>query len=256
VIWINAATYGTLKESFHRLAKDKLNILTKSMDGQEKDIKCIVQEVYKYFSKRKSLLIFDNAEKLRTEKEGDEGIKEFLPNNLSVDDNEPYIIITSRNQNWGNRIEVLLLDTFTEEEAIEFIKKELGIRDDSQEKEILQFAIMLQYFPLALQQAMAYIKKEDKKLKCVEQNFGIAEYLKRYDEKARKLLNFDFPEDNSNYYTKTTFITWEVTLEKIEQNKYGQQALEVLETIAYFAPDNIPIKIFLELVKGETEKLV
>ncbi len=51
VIWINAATYGTLKESFHRLAKDKLNILTKCIDGQEKDIKSIVQEVYKDFSK-------------------------------------------------------------------------------------------------------------------------------------------------------------------------------------------------------------
>jgi hypothetical protein len=151
VIWINAATYGTLKESFHRLAKDKLNILTKCMDGQEKDIKSIVQEVYKHFSKRKSLFIFDNAEKLRAEKEGDEGIDRFLPNCLSVGDNKPYIIITSRNQNWGHKTKVLLLDTLTEEEAIEFIKKELSIRDDSQEKEILKLAKTLQYFPLALQ---------------------------------------------------------------------------------------------------------
>jgi hypothetical protein len=255
VIWINAASYGTLKESFRRIAKDKLNILTKCMDGQEKDIKSIVQEVYKHFSKRNSLFIFDNAEKLRTEKEGDEGIDRFLPNYLSVDDNKPYIIITSRNQNWGDKTKVLLLDTFTKEEAIEFIKKELGIRDDSQEKKILQFAITLQFFPLALQQAVAYIKQMDKELKYFEQKFGITHYLKKYEEKARELLNFDFPEDNNNCYTKTTFITWEVTLEKIKQNKYGQQALEVLETIAYFAPDNIPINIFLELVKGDTEKL-
>jgi tetratricopeptide (TPR) repeat protein len=226
------------------------------MDGQEKDIKSIVQEVYKHFSKRKSLFIFDNAEKLRTEKEGDEAIDKFLPYFLSVDDNEPYIIITSRNQKWGETIKVLLLGTFKEEEAIEFIKKELGIRDDdSQEKEILQLAITLQCFPLALQQAVAYIKQTDEKLKYCVQKFEIADYLKRYEEKARKLLNYNFPKDNSNYFTKTTFITWEVTLEKIEQNKYGQEALEVLETIAYFAPDNIPIKIFLELVKGETEKL-
>ncbi len=68
VMWINAETYGTLIESFHRLAKNKLNISIKSIDGQEKDINSIVQEVYKYFSKRKSLFIFDNAEKLRTEK--------------------------------------------------------------------------------------------------------------------------------------------------------------------------------------------
>jgi hypothetical protein len=124
VIWINAANHGTLTQSFHRLAKDKLNILTKSTDGQEKDINSTVQEVYKYFSKRKSLFIFDNAEKLRTEKEGDEGIDTFLPNCLSVDDNEPYIIITSRNRKWGETIKVLLLDTFTEKESIQFIKKQ------------------------------------------------------------------------------------------------------------------------------------
>jgi hypothetical protein len=41
----------------NRLAKDKLNISTKSIDGQEKDINSIVQEVYKYFSKRKSLYL-------------------------------------------------------------------------------------------------------------------------------------------------------------------------------------------------------
>jgi hypothetical protein len=192
---------------------------------------------------------------LRTEKEGDEGIDRFLANCLSVGDEKPYIIITSRNQKWGETIKFLLLDTFTEEEAIEFIKKKLGIRDDSQEKETLQLAITLQYLPLALQQAVAYIKQTDEKLKYVEQKFRIADYLKRYEEKARKLLNYNFPEDNSNCYTKTTFITWEVTLEKIKQIKYGQQALEVLEIIAYFAFDNIPIKIFLELVKGDTEKL-
>jgi tetratricopeptide (TPR) repeat protein len=255
VIWINAETYGTLTQSFHRLAKDKLNISTKSIDGQEKDLKYIVQEVYKYFSKGKSLFIFDNAEKLRTEKERDEGINEFLPHFLSVDDNEPYIIITSRNQTWGDEIKVLSLNTFTEDEAVEFIKKELRMRDNSQEKEIRQLAKTLQYFPLALQQAVAYIKQEEKKLKVVEQKFEIAHYLKNYEEKAKELLNFNFPKENDNCYTQTTFIIWEVTLEKIKQNEYGQQALEVLETIAFFAPDNIPIEIFLDLVKGDTEKL-
>jgi tetratricopeptide (TPR) repeat protein len=255
VIWINAETYGTLTQSFHRLAKDKLNIFTKSIDGQEKDIKSIVEEVYKYFSNRKSLFIFDNGEKLRTEKEGDEAIDRFLPNFLSVHDNKPYIIITSRNRNWGDKTKLLLLDTFTEDEAIEFIKKELQIRDDSQEKQILQLAITLQYFPLALQQAVAYIKQTDKEYKNIEQKFEIAHYLKKYEQKARELLNFDFPKDNNNCYNKTTFITWEVTLEKIKQNEYGRQALEVLETIAFFAPDKIPIKLFLELEKCDTDKL-
>jgi RNase adaptor protein for sRNA GlmZ degradation len=179
-----------------------------------------------------------------------------LPNFQSIDDNEPYIIITSRNQKWGKRIKVIPIDTLTEEEAKEFIKKELDVSDESQGKEILELAKTLQCFPLALQQAVAYIKHKDEKLKNVaEKKFEIIDYLKMYEEKARKLLNYHFSEDSSNCYIKTTFITWEVTLEKIKQNKHGQLALEVLETIAYFASDNIPTKIFLELVKGNIEKM-
>ncbi len=254
VIWINAETFETLEDSFHRLAKDKLNISTITIDDQEKDINSIVQEVYKYFSKRKSLFIFDNAEKMRTIEKEDKGIDKFLPNFQSINDNEPYIIITSRNQNW-DKIKIISLDTFTEEEAIEFIKKELDVSDQSQEKEIRQLAKILQYFPLALQQAVAYIKHTDRKYKMVKEKFDIIDYLKRYEENAKKLLNFKFPEDNSNSYIKTTFITWEVTLEKIKQNKHGQQALEFLEIIAYFASDNIDVKIFLELAKGDMKKM-
>ena len=256
VIWLNAETNGMLKDSFHRLAKDHLNISTKSIDGQEKDISSIVQEVYKYFSKRKSLFIFDNAEKLRTDKKQDKGIDKFLPNFQTIDDNEPYIIITSRNKNWGKMIKVITLDVLTEEEAVEFIKKELEVSDESQEKEIRQLAKTLQYFPLALQQAVAYIKHTDEKLKnVVKDKFKIIDYLKRYEQNARKLLNFNFPENSNNCYIKTTLITWEVTLEKMKQKEHGRQALEVLETIAYFAPDNIPTKIFLEIAKWDIEEM-
>jgi len=103
---------------------------------------------------------------------------------------------------------------------------------------------------------VAYIKHTDEKLKNVdEQKFEIIDYLKRYKENARKLLNCHFPEDSSNCYIKTTFIIWKIAIEKIKQKKHGQLALKILETIAYFGSDNIPTKIFLELVKGNKEKM-
>jgi hypothetical protein len=43
VIWINAETYSTLVESFHKLANNELGISTKNTDGQEKDISSIVR---------------------------------------------------------------------------------------------------------------------------------------------------------------------------------------------------------------------
>jgi hypothetical protein len=51
VIWINAESYATIGQSFFILAKDRLNISTKSPDGSDRYIKQIVHDVYEYFAK-------------------------------------------------------------------------------------------------------------------------------------------------------------------------------------------------------------
>ncbi|TVS94395.1 tetratricopeptide repeat protein, partial [Wolbachia pipientis] len=161
-------------------------------------------------------------------------------------------MITSRNQKWGD-IEVLTLDIF--KESIDFIRKALDIKDGSQENEIKNLAETLQHFPLALQQAVAYIKERDIALKNVGLRFEISDYLKRYKEEAKKLLDFKFPEDSNDSYTETTFITWRITINKIKDNaEYGQQAKEILDIIAYIASDNIPVEMFLGLERNR-EKL-
>jgi len=182
---------------------------------------------------------------LRTGNKEDEGIDKFLPYNQSKNENKPYIIVTSRNRNWGGKIRVIPIDTFTKEEAIEFIGKELNISDESQMKEICQLAEVLQCrFPLALQQSVSYIKQENENKQVLGGKFKITEYLNEYEKNATKLLDFRFPDDNDNCYVRTTFITWEVTLEKIKQKDNGKKAMEILETIAYFAVDKIPTELF------------
>ncbi len=247
IIWINAATYETIVQSFFRLAKGLLGIPT-----EDRDVESIVRDIYAFFAKRKSLFVFDNAEKYRSEGQ-DAGISQFLPSHfLSSDDNKPSVLITSRNQKWGD-IEVLTLGIF--KESIDFIRKALDIKDGSQENEIKNLAETLQHFPLALQQAVAYIKERDIALKNVGLRFEISDYLKRYKEEAEKLLDFKFPEDSNDSYTETTFITWKITINKIKDNaEYGQQAKEILDIIAYIASDNIPVEMFLGLERNR-EKL-
>ncbi|WP_448129107.1 tetratricopeptide repeat protein [Wolbachia pipientis] len=248
IIWIKA-DHETMVQSFLRLARDPLGIPT-----EDRDIESIVRDIYAFFAKRKSLFVFDNAEEYRSEGQ-DAGISQFLPSHfLSSDDNKPSVLITSRNQKWGD-IKSLTLGAFTEPESIDFIRKALGIKDGSQENEIKNLAETLQHFPLALQQAVAYIKERDIALKNVGLKFEISDYLKRYKEEAEKLLDFKFPKDSDNSYTKTTFITWRITIDKIKDNpEYGQQAKEILDIIAYIAPDNIPAKMFLGVERNE-EKL-
>ncbi|WP_341747470.1 tetratricopeptide repeat protein [Candidatus Tisiphia endosymbiont of Dascillus cervinus] len=243
VIWINAEN---LEISFRDLAQE-LKISAKDVDGQNKDIKSITREIYKVSSKRKSLFIFDNADKYKTTKEG-QGIDEFLPQ-LPPDANKPYIIITSRNQQWGNSIKVLSLGLFSKEEAIEFIKKSLNINNDVQDIGIAKLVETLQYFPLALQQAVGYIRQADEELKNIEpeETYKINDYLKEYEKKTKELLDYEFPDDSYDLYSKTTFTTWKITFDKIKQTKHGEKALEILNIMAYLAPEDIPNKMFLEL---------
>ncbi|BEP32616.1 MAG: hypothetical protein WBIAU2_08430 [Wolbachia endosymbiont of Drosophila biauraria] len=210
IIWIKAETHETMVQSFLRLARDPLGIPT-----EDRDIESIVRDIYAFFAKRKSLFVFDNAEEYRSEGQ-DAGISQFLPSHfLSSDDNKPSVLITSRNQKWGD-IKSLTLGAFTEPESIDFIRKALGIKDGSQENEIKNLAETLQHFPLALQQAVTYIKERDIALKNVGLKFEISDYLKRCKEEAEKLLDFKFPKDSDNSYTKTTFITWRIAIDKIK----------------------------------------
>jgi tetratricopeptide (TPR) repeat protein len=259
VIWIDAENHRTLRDSFIRLA-NKLKIATKTSDGKERAMQSIVEDTYQHFAQGKSLFIFDNAEQYRTVKEvvktekrkeeikiKEEGIDQFLPNTLPPEANKPFILITSRNQKWEKQIALLELDTFTEDEAIVFIKEALDIKDTSQDADIQQLADSLQMFPLALEQAVAYIKQQDELEKIIDpgKKFKISDYLKLYE--AEKLLDYSFGGESTNPYTKTTFFTWQVTLEAIKKKDGGQLALNILDIMAYCKPDNITTKLFLDL---------
>jgi ankyrin repeat protein len=244
VAWMNAKTQESLRESFLMLAEDLKIPTTEEREGKERDrdIKSVVKDVYKYFTKAASLFIFDNAEKYKD-------ISEFLPSSFSLfpDDKEFYVLITSRNQDWEvgeeGEIGVIKLNEFTPQEAVDFIKKLLNIENDLQNEHTEKLAKELQYFPLALRQAVTYIKETNKKSeRRGHKKFETSDYLKKYKKDAKELLEFSHDSDR---YAKTTFITWKITLENIMKiGDNGKEALEILKIMAYFTPDNIPIEGF------------
>jgi ankyrin repeat protein len=242
VIWMDSETQESLRGSFKELAKN-LNISTTEEVGrniQERSVKSIVKDVYDRFGNVKSLFIFDNAEEY-------ENIKEFLPHSLHPDNNKPYILITSRNRKWEvgeeGKIEAIPLGEFDPEEAEQFVKGFLEIKEDSQKESIKALTKELQYFPLALRQAVVYIKRENEKSsKRGGERFKISDYLKKYQEQVDELLGEGCYE-NSDRYTKTVLTTWVTTLKKIAENqKYGGQAIDILNIMAYFAPDKLILK--------------
>lgn len=247
VVWINAETHQTMKESFHRLYK-KLGFKIKDKDEEEKSIEIIVGDIYEYFANGGSLFIFENAEKYTT-------IEKFLPLGLP---NKPNVLVTSLNNEWKSarvNIETVPLGDFANSEAIEFVKTALEIKDDSKNVDITNLVRKLHNVPLALQQAVDYIKDMNEESKARGLEFGISDYLEKYEQEPRRILN---TESFADEHTKTIFKTLETTIDKVKENKeYGQQALDMLNIMSYFAQNNIPEKIFLdELASSDQEKLV
>lgn len=238
IIWINAETKNNMVSSFIKLAP-LLNIAKKNIFGNDKDIDELLPEIYNFFRDKKSLFIFDNVENYRE-------FEEFLPGMGSG--NQPTLLITSRFSHWINILPVLIVDVFTHQEAIEFIKNELIIMTDEYDQKITVLIHLLHRLPLALQQAVAYISMQ----KYLNSKFSIDDYIILFKEKTEEILKFDFSEHSNDRHVKPVFITWRITLDKIKNDKAGEIALEILNMMAYLYPDHITNKIFSGLKSAES----
>ncbi|KAG8239114.1 hypothetical protein J437_LFUL018372 [Ladona fulva] len=231
VIWINAEK-GSILESFESLA-EHLNIEMRNEHGDKKSIEQIVNEVYKWFMHKTCLFIFDNAEEFRE-------ITRYLPK-VDPDRSKPYVLVTTRNRELFNEQEhgqicKLELSVLPEENALEFVKNTLKIRDEDQDEEIRELVNMLGCLPLALQHVVAYIRESK-----FEKKIGkFIQIYKDCRDEAKKL----FDRKGLDCYSATIFVTYGITVEKIKQDPI---ALEILYLISFFAPDNIPKNIFLKL---------
>lgn len=234
VLWIEAEKKVDILDCFKKLAR-KLTIDLNDAYNNEKESSQLIEEVYAYFEHAKSLFIFDNVENVKE-------IEAILPKASSG--NNPTVLITSRYSNWKNVATPLVLGVFTETESINFIKSELGLMDNAEETKIKELTKLLQNLPLALQQAVAYIKNE----KNLDNGFTIEHYIDRFKQKSQELLAFDFSNYSNDPYSKTVLTTWKITLEKLAQEKLiGVKAIEILEIMAYLHPDNISNQIFIPL---------
>ncbi len=226
-IWLNAESP---EESFRKLSK-RLWISEKDIDGKDKSTDMIRDEVYNFFarnSNRKPLFVFDDAPDIQ-------GIEEYLPKTSSA----ARCLITSRSQRWGNTNQ-LSLDIFTEEESLQLIDKVLG---KTAIKEARDLADKLHHFPLALQQAVAFIKEQNRNLRIGRERMTISDYLKTCEEKKKMFSTNSLPYERNDKYRMTTFTTSEIAVQAIQNDpNYGSKAKELLDIMSYFSPQPIRVQ--------------
>ena len=118
-------------------------------------------------------------------------------------------------------------------ESLEFLKNELKLKPE-EETTANELANELGDLPLAIDQAVAYIRENDE---------SINTYLKLFREIRTKLLE---EESILEAYKHTVATTWTLAMEKVKETA-GAKAL--LTLCAFLAPDDIPLDIIGNSIK-------
>lgn len=163
----------------------------------------------------------------------------------------PYFIFTSRIQECFSGVPSLHLDVLTPKDAVQLIQNQVqGLTPGDAES----LAELVQYFPLTLWQTISYIHEQQEIKRVTKEQYNIQNYLKEFVEEKEKILDHHFSDDFGDIYKKTTFNTFNVTLNAIKSEKQnGDNAIMILQLLAYLYADKIDSKMFVSLFSENFE---
>jgi len=225
VLWTKADSYESLISDYSAIA-ELLNLPEKN----DQDQNLIITATKRWLEENSGwLLILDNADDPKI-------IEDFLP--LKP---KGYIFLTSRAQSFDNLgiSNPVELEKMLPSEAKEFFFIRSGRNNlkDTEIEAIESISQELDYLPLALEQAGAYINK----IKC-----SFQDYLSSYRERGLRLLE-KFPASTGKY-PQSVATTWSLNFEQVMQKSTA--TAELLYASAFLDHDNIPFEI---ISKGANE---
>ncbi len=222
ILWIDATSIESINNTYNKIAHvleiDATNIsqiekvlkVDTTTDNPIAIKKLVHKKLQTKYSIKNILIVLDNASK-------EQDIKKYL-NDLKTQwafDTNIDVLISSRSQNWGSK--AFILDIFSPDEANDFVKNYLPYESDENINKLNQ---LLNYYPLALGQAVGYI----------EQHTNIADYIKLYNSKYKDIRN------NRNQSIGNIL--------NISLDNIGSVAKEVLYISSYLNSINIYLEFF------------
>ncbi|HJQ22932.1 MAG TPA: FxSxx-COOH system tetratricopeptide repeat protein [Blastocatellia bacterium] len=216
VWWVRSEEPTTLASDYAGLAA-KLDLPEKDATEQ----RVIVEAVKEWLRQNQGwLLIFDNAEDVKL-------TRDYIPPG-----NSGHVIITSRNPNWKGMANSLSVNPLPLQEATQFLLNRTGQQDEATARTLAE---ELGRLPLALEQASAYMDTSG----C-----AMSRYLKLFKERQGEMLHRGKP---STEYPDTVETTWSLSFQNVERDT--PVAAELLRLCAFFAPDDIPLKMLIDGTK-------
>jgi len=218
VLWAVAESRESLMSDFVAIA-NVLNLPERNIQDQN----FVVSAVKRWFEATPDwLLILDNADEPRL-------AEEFLPSRSNG-----HIVLTSRAQVFDSIgiLNPIEMEEMSPADAREFLLKRTGRHDLEPDEAIAieQLASELDYLPLALEQAGAYIK---------ELRSSFQDYLVSYRARGLELLEKGAAAGKDRKSVRTT---WSLNFQQVEET--SNAAADLLRVSAFLGPDRIPNELF------------
>jgi len=215
-LWINAASEEALITSFTTLAELLPSFSAKNETDQHKLVEAIKHWLEQ--CKQRWLLIFDNADNVSM-------VRKYLPQQGNGS-----ILLTTRADAVGSLAMPVVVEKMGFIEGVQLLLRRAQRFEHASEEDMNEagnIVIALDHFPLALDQAGAYIE---------ETGCSLIDYLQAYQTHRKELLARRGLQQTDYPHAITT--TWSLSFQKIEQA--NPAAAELLRLCAFLAPDTIP----------------
>ena len=144
---------------------------------------------------------------------------------------------------WNDMVEIRPMDA---DHALELMQKKLGL--ENERDDIMRLATALDFMPLAMAQAAAYIHKRSPR--CSVHQY--TEKLHRSQKSKLSLLNRDETDPRRDREASNSIIsTWQISLEHVRNVR--PSAADVLSLMTFFDRQAIPEGLFLASINLESD---
>ncbi|KAI1315430.1 purine and uridine phosphorylase [Xylariaceae sp. FL0255] len=235
VFWVHAETQARVEEGFKSIAD------TVKIPGRNQPKADIPKLVCQWLHERNGrwLMILDSADNInvfynntnnkagQTTAEADEPFSACLPQSPNGS-----ILITTRNKDLACRLtgsykNVVEVGPMDQEQAVSLLTKK--VEEDTNTDAAARLVKALEYMPLAISQAAAYIQKRAPRA-------SIAKYFEEFQRSERKrsnLLNRDFGDLRRDGSAKNSVImTWQISFDHIRSIR--PSATDLLSLMSFF----------------------
>ena len=178
------------------------------------------------------MFVFDNIE-------NQDSLKEFLPPSNYA----PYVLVTSQCREWDEKFDVLKLDVFSKDDAVQFIERNLKGNIVWNTEDCVNISNLLGYHPLGLQQAICYVNKA---------NISLNDYIMLFQERKQEMLSTSI----NDLENKSLYMVLSLSIERIEKVSQNNTSLDLLYVISLFDGKNICKELLLKFCNDDIYILI